>query len=240
MEKRPDVMMLKAQLPPDKYDEAMKQFTGLFVSNVGKLMDNKFMHPATSKSIPKIMDYQGAPDDQKSSMIDTVKTLTINQVEKAYKLNKAGGIQGKATWNADNTRYGLPTIANLSRPSYDDGQVDGKNPKGEPLYKRLSLAESSVIKENLFNMDTQWKDNGYTIGDTQLDHILELEGGGTNTKNNLMLISKVSDQLNQPFEDYIGAKYKAGTISRADAIKASVDYKINKSVTFQEIKNGKY
>jgi hypothetical protein len=173
-------------------------------------------------------------------MIDAVKNQTLASVEKAYHYNKGTGVAGKAVFDGQTSKAGIPSIANLSRVSSDDGKIIGKNPKGEPEYERFSVAESNKIKNDLFNQDTYWKDNGYNIGDTQLDHIIPIEAGGSMSMNNLMLISKMSDQLNQPFEDYLGSKYKAGTISRANAIKASVDYKINKSVSFTDIKNGKY
>ena len=53
IQKRPDVEIFKSQLTAAKYNEAMNQFTGLFISNVAKLMDNKYMKPATSTSITK-------------------------------------------------------------------------------------------------------------------------------------------------------------------------------------------
>lgn len=237
--KRVDVQMFQAQVTPAKFTEAMNQYTGLFVSNIAKLMTNQYTKPATATSVAKLQDYQGSPDAQKSKMIDMVKDQTIAAIEKAYHYNKAAPGSAK-TFEGNMTEYGSPTIANLSKASPDDGVIAGKNPKGEPEYQRFSLAVSSQIKTDLFNKDSYWKDNGYTEADTQLDHIVPIEAGGTMTKNNLMLISKYSDQLNQPFEDYLGARYKAGTISRANAIKASIDYKINKSVTFTDIKNGKY
>ncbi len=240
IEKRPDVMIFKSEVTPDKYNQAINQFTGLFVSNVEKLMNGQYIKPATTTTIAHKMDYQGATDEQKSAMIDTVKNQTISIIEKAYHYNKGQGTTGKAVFEGQTTKYGIPTIENLSRVSTDDGEIASKNIKGEPLYKRFSVAESSQIKSNLFNQDNYWKDNGYTEADTQLDHIVPIEAGGTMSKNNLMLISNVSDQLNQAFEDYIGAKYKAGTISRANAIKASVDYKINRNVSLDDIKNGKY
>lgn len=240
IETRPDVQIFKAEVTPAKYTEAMGQFKGTFVSNMAKLLDNKFLKPATSTSIARLMDYTNATDDQKSKMVDIVRNNTLNTILKAYHYNKGTGVTGKAIFEGQTTKYGNPTIENLSNKTSDDGTIEGKNPKGEPIYKRFPLSESGKIHNELYNQDPYWKDNGYTKDDTQLDHIVPIEAGGTMSKNNLMLISKLSDQLNQPFEDFLGAKYAAGTISRANAIKASIDYKINKSVTLNDIKNGKY
>jgi len=239
VEARPDVKIFKSQITPEKYDEAMKQFTSTFVANVAKLMDDQYRKPATNTSMAKILKYTQATDAQKSAMIDEVKNETLATVEKAYNYKK-GGVTGKAVFEGQTTTYGFPTKEVLSSASPDDGKVVGKNPKGEPYYERPAVAITDAIRDKLYDSDPYWKDNGYNKSDVQLDHIVPFEAGGNMNKNNMMLISKLSDQLNQPFEDYIGEKYKAGTISRADAIRASVDYKINKSVSLTDIKNGKY
>lgn len=137
------------------------------------------------------------------------------------------------------TNQSGPVASEILSGNYDDGQIEGKNPNGEPLYLRDSGLETSR-KAEMYKSDSYWKDNGYTLGDTQFDHIIPLEAGGTNTANNVMLIPKVADQANQPFEDYLGKLYKAGKISRADAGKASIDYKINKTVSLTDVQNGKY
>lgn len=238
--KRPDVQLFKAQVTPQKFTEAINQFTGEYVANVAKLMDNQYAKPSTSRSIGGIMDYKNATDAQKSQMIDKVKDLTLKNIETAYGYDKGQAVTGKATFEGHTSNYGIPSLELLSQPAPDDGTVKGKNPQGDPEYTRFPLAVSDKIRDQLYTQDSYWKDNGYTKNDVQLDHIVPIEAGGTMTKNNLMLTSKVTDQLNQKFEDFLGQKYSDGTISRADAIRASVDYKINRSVSLTDIEEGRY
>lgn len=149
---------------------------------------------------------------------------------------------GDATFEGHPTYYtgqSGPVASTILGENNDAGKIKGTNPNGEPIYARDAGLETSR-KAEMYKADPYWKDNGYTLGDTQFDHIVPLEAGGTNTANNVMLISKVADEANQNFEDYLGQQYKAGNISRADAAKASIDYKINKTVSLTDVENGKY
>lgn len=239
VEKRPDVTVFKAEVTPTIYDATINDFKTEFRSNVAQLMNGEYVKPATATKMATTLDYENATDAEKAKMIDTVKANTLKQALEANGYSKAGAT-GKASFEGQTSYYGNPSIESLSKNNNDDGEVKGKNPNGEPIYKRFSLAQSSKIKSELYNKDSYWKGNGYSESDTQLDHIVPIEAGGTMTKDNLMLISNVSDKLNQQFEDYLGAKYKQGTITRTEAIKASIDYKINKSVSLDDIKSGKY
>ena len=147
---------------------------------------------------------------------------------------KADTFEGHPTFGGD---HNPDTI--LSGKNSDDGQVKDHNPNNEPIYARDSAYEEEM-KKTLFNQDSYWKDNGYKLSDLQYDHIIPLEAGGTNTKNNVQLITKSADEANQAMEDYLGALYKDGKISRADAAKASIDYKINQTVSLTDVMNGKY
>lgn len=146
------------------------------------------------------------------------------------------GFEGHPTYFAGSSG---PDTDKILGGNSDDGTIKGHNPNNEPIYARDVQLEASR-KAEMFAQDPYWKQNGYTMQTTQFDHIIPLEAGGTNTANNTQLISQQSDEQNQPFEDWLGAQYKAGKISRADAAKASIDYKINKSVSFDDVKAGKY
>lgn len=240
IQKSPEMQILKAEVPPAKYQEALDQFTGAYVANIAKLLDGTYVHHSAT-TFPKTIDYKNLTDSEKATAFSTVKTDTLKTVLQAYGYNKsAATLTSKAEWNDVASKLGDPTTSNLSEAHPDDGAVEKKNPKGEPYYTRFPVSVSNPIRDQLYNGDPYWKDNGYTENDVQLDHIVPVEAGGTMTKDNLMLISKTADQLNQAFEDYVGEKYKDGTITRADAIRASIDYKIKKSVTMTDIKNGKY
>ena len=234
--KDPKATILQTLLTPAKYTEAINQFKIAYRINIGKLMNNQIIDP---KHPNKMLDYKSATDEQKIGMINTEKTTTLDAIMKAYGENPKAATTGKAVFEGNTSYAGKPTVANLTagNAAQDQGRT---NPKGEKYYTRLPLATTNAIRTSLYNSDPYWKDNGYTLADVQLDDVVPYEAGGGGTKDNLMLISKVSDQLNQKFEDFLGQKYAAGTISRANAIKASIDYKINKSITLTDVKNGKY
>lgn len=60
---------------------------------------------------------------------------------------------------------------------------------------------------------------------TQLDHIVPLEGGGTNEADNLSVITTIEDGINQPVEDFIGQEVKAGRMDLAQATEISIRFK---------------
>lgn len=135
--------------------------------------------------------------------------------------------------------YGSPDANSILAGNDDDGTIKGYNPDDEPIFARDVKLEAQRRVE-LYNKDPYWQANGYALSDLQFDHIIPLEAGGTNTGDNVMLITKKTDQENQAMEDYLGRLYSSGKISRADAATASMDYKINKSVTLTDIEKGKY
>ncbi len=237
IEKSPQAGIMKAGLEPAKYTQAINDFKTEFRANVQKLMSNEATNPKNNKAI----DYMSATDSEKAAMINTQKTATLSAIMKDYGVDSSSIANLKASaFEGHSSNYGNPNVENLMQSHSDDGTVKGTNPKGEPQYERFSLTQSEKIKKDLYNNDSYWKENGYSISDTQLDHIVPIEAGGTMTKDNLMLISQASDQANQRFEDYLGQKYRAGTISRSDAITASIDYKINKTITLKDVENGVY
>lgn len=159
-------------------------------------------------------------------------TLNLGQAESNPTIN-ASAFEGYMGYVGDSSKLG--------GTNPDDGDIKGTNPKGEPIYVRDAIKEDTA-KKQLLNADPYWAQHGYSMGTTQLDHIIPLEAGGTMSMNNMMLIPTQSDQNNQTFEDNIGKLYAAGAISRADAAQASIDYKINKKITptIQKIMSGTY
>ena len=236
--KSPQMTILQGVLPPAKYIEAVNQFKINYRINVGNLMNNKYLAPATATKIAKVMDYASMTDEQKVAAINTIKTNTLDAIGKVYNVDLKS-TTGKAVFEGNMSKAGDPSLTNLlaDNPALYKGQT---NPKGEKFYDRMPLADSNALRTKLYNSDPYWVNNGYTLADVQLDDILPHEAGGNGTVNNMMLISKFSDQANQPFELYMIEKYKTGTITRAQVAKASIDYKINKSVTLTDVKNGKY
>jgi DNA methylase len=97
----------------------------------------------------------------------------------------------------------------------DPGTVAGITPNGVTLYNRMS--NESAVKAEM--------EGGKIQPGTQLDHIVPLEGGGTNIIDNIQIISTQEDAINQPVEDFIGQHVKAGTMSLAQATEISVRFK---------------
>ncbi len=157
----------------------------------------------------------------------------------------ATNFEGFISYNGDVNK--LQALATTQNP--DDGSIDHYNPNGEPIYQRFqakdkgdayATEQENLAKQRLLSSDPHFAAMGYTMANTQLDHIVPIEAGGTMSQNNMMLISTQADQNNQLFEDYLGKLYAAGQISRADSVKASIDYKINQTITLQDVYNGKY
>ena len=153
----------------------------------------------------------------------------------------AQGGTGNATFEGHPT-YGkgsVPTLQNLLEVN-PTTTIKSTNPNGEPIYNRLPVSETDKIRQQLYNSDPYWKANGYTLSELQLDDILPVETGSGASINNFQLLTKSADDANNAMENYLGSQYKAGKISRADAAKASYDYKIAKTVSLTDIENGKY
>lgn len=197
-----------------------------------------FGTPAADKLISDSFPNTPEGDEEYTAYQSVKASLTLKTPPGTVGNNKDGTaiFEGHPTYYTGQTG---PVAEDILGGNPDDGKIAGKNPNGEPLYVRDSKLETSR-KAEMYKADPYWKDNGYALGDTQFDHIIPLEAGGTNTANNIQLISKVADEGNQNFEDYLGAQYKAGAISRADAAKASIDYKINKTVTLKDVEGGKF
>lgn len=239
IEKFPKTAVLKSVLTPDKYAEAINQFKINFRINVGDLMNNQYKSP-TGKKTGQIINYANATDAQKGAMINQVKTDTLNGIFTAYGQDPKMTVTGKNIFEGQTSPAGEPTLEMLQKTDPNDGTIRGYNPNNEPIYNRAPLSYTEPIRKELYASDSYWRDNGYSLSDVQLDHIVPVSAGGTNSKNNLELINNVSNQLNHPFELYVVEKYKNGTMTREEVIQASLDYKINKTVSLTDIKNGKY
>ena len=204
------------------YQEIMKLPADQRSKYYGSLITKKIVDNTVSEQIASLVKNGGISSNPKEGP----SSVSPNA--------KADTFEGHPTFGGD---HNPDTI--LSGKNSDDGQVKDHNPNNEPIYARDSAYEEEM-KKTLFNQDSYWKDNGYKLSDLQYDHIIPLEAGGTNTKNNVQLITKSADEANQAMEDYLGALYKDGKISRADAAKASIDYKINQTVSLTDVMNGKY
>lgn len=98
------------------------------------------------------------------------------------------------------------------------------------IVQRMSLADSEAEKTR------QEAAQGATSGTgLQLDHVIPLEGGGTNDVNNLNLITTQQDGgEQQKLEDFLGKSVKAGTISQAKVHEYAIRYKAGMGQTLSD------
>lgn len=201
-----------------------------------------------TKAIPetqKILDLLKAGKIDEAAKITgamTPEEYKIYKGSKAMILKAESGLANNnnndiATFEGHATYYGGskgPDAAEILNTHPDDGKIASYNPNGEPIYARDAGLEARRRAE-LIAQDPYW-----SVTASQYDHIVPIGAGGTNTANNVQLISKKADDGNQPFENFIVGLYRTGGISRANVIKASIDYKIKKTVSLDDIINGKY
>lgn len=239
-----EIQQLKADGKIDEANAITQAMTskeyGTYKAQLTKLEETKFIPQAQ-----KILDLLKSGKNTEANQLTSAMTPGEYKIYKGAKamilkaqsVNSTNNNNGLATFEGHSTYYGGSTGPDASKilgGNPDDGNISGYNPKGEPIYERDKALEASRRKE-LIKQDPYWN-----VTASQYDHIIPLEAGGTNTANNVMLISKYADEGNQAFEDYLGGLYKTGAISRADAAKASIDYKIKKTVSLNDIINGKY
>lgn len=111
-----------------------------------------------------------------------------------------------------NSVKGAPSdINNHSNP----GTVKTVTSNGVTLYNRMSneLAVKAAMS------------GGKIQPYTQLDHIVPLEGGGTNEIDNLTILTTIEDGINQPLEDFIGKEVKAGRMNLAQSTEIAIRFK---------------
>ncbi len=194
---------------------------------------NKILQLVRDGKVDEANKITGAMTPEEYKIYTGAKKMIL----KATSATPENNDNGIATFEGHTTYYKgakAPDISTITSGNPDDGQIKGYNPNGEPIYARDTKLEASRRKE-LIKQDPYW-----SVTQSQYDHIVPLESGGTNTASNIMLISTAADKGNQAFEDYLGGLYRTGKISRADAVKASIDYKINKTVSLDDVISGKY
>ena len=106
------------------------------------------------------------------------------------------------------------------------GQVIRKVENGTVIVRRMTLQESSAVKEA----------GGGNNPSMKLDHTIPLELGGTNEQNNLNLVPTATWASYTPVENYLGEAIRAGTIDTATAQKLIVNFKTG-IMTFDDVKN---
>lgn len=136
-----------------------------------------------------------------TSMANYEAKMGFSSQQKLYGASAGGG-----------ANKGIPSSAtNTTNP----GSVNFVSPNGVTLYNRMS--NESAVKAAL--------SGGKIQPNTQLDHIVALEGGGTNEVTNIQIIPTAMDNVNQPVEDFIGQQVKAGTMDLAQSTEISIRFK---------------
>lgn len=86
------------------------------------------------------------------------------------------------------------------------GQKIRRVDNGAIIVERMSFKDSEAVK----------KERGST-GSMKLDHTIPLELGGSNSKDNLKLVSEEEWKSYSPMENYLGKKLKEGVINKKEA-----------------------
>lgn len=86
------------------------------------------------------------------------------------------------------------------------GQVIRRVDNGAIIVERMSLADSEAVK----------KEDG-SVGNMRLDHTVPLELGGSNSKDNLNLVSNAEWASYTPVENFLGKNLKSGKIDKSTA-----------------------
>lgn len=130
-----------------------------------------------------------------------------------------------------NSKKGAPSdITNHTNP----GTVKGVTSNGVTLYNRMS--NESAVKAEMMG--------GKITPGFQLDHIVPLEGGGTNIIDNLSVITVAEDNINQPVEDFVGQQVRNGAMTLAQSTEINIRFKagLGQKLTppLMALYNGKY
>lgn len=108
------------------------------------------------------------------------------------------------------------------------GQKIRRIDNGTIIVERMSKDESQAVK-------TQEGGNNPTM---KLDHTIPLELGGSNSRDNLRLVSTEEWNSYTPIENFLGKKLRAGTITKAKAQELIKMFK-TKQISAQEVYNYK-
>lgn len=147
---------------------------------------------------------------QKGYAIRMPSATTMKNYEAKVGLSSTQKVFGASVGNG--TGQGIPSSStNTTNP----GSVEKVTPNGVTIYNRMS--NESQVKAEL--------SGGKIEPNTQLDHIVPLEGGGTNEVTNIQIIPQATDDANNAVENFIGQEVQAGRMDLAQATEIAIRYK---------------
>lgn len=103
---------------------------------------------------------------------------------------------------------------------------------GAVIVDRMSFQDSTAEKKSQSEADN------LPFTGMRLDHTVPLEIGGSNSKDNLKLVTEAEWASYTPIENYLGTQLKAGTITKSDAQDLIVKFKKG-TITAQDVYNFK-
>lgn len=103
---------------------------------------------------------------------------------------------------------------------------------GAVIVDRMNFQDSTAEKKS------QSEAGNLPFTGMRLDHTVPLEIGGSNSKDNLKLVTEAEWASYTPIENYLGTQLKAGTISKSDAQDLIVKFKKG-TITAQDVYNFK-
>ena len=75
------------------------------------------------------------------------------------------------------------------------------------------------------------------IENWKLEHITPVKAGGSTDEENLILVNNVTHDFYTPIDIAVGNAVKAGNLTRKEADKLMRDFKVEKTITAEEVIN---
>lgn len=229
------MLELKREVGQEKFDEINEDFNEKFISTLNELQ--------------KDPDYLSMSDDEKSKEISRWKSnlkkeaidgqkrkITVRKIEKARK--KAVKEREKAEEDIRETTFKneggfIGNLVTYARAIGTDpltafnriftGQKIRRLDNGAIIVERMSFEDSSAVRR------ARGADKS-----VRLDHTIPLQLGGSNSEDNLKLVSKKEWEAYTVKENELGRKIRKGEINKKQAQKEIKNFKENFAV-IQEV-----
>lgn len=191
---------------------------------------------AEQAMLPKVKEIQQLVKDGKTTEAQAQVDGFSDEEYRIYKLAKAKVASNDAALKAGGNKpeslvgdvvtyakaLGTDPVTAFNR--IFTGQKILRLDNGTIIVARMPLSESEAVK----------LERGATT-EMRLDHTIPLELGGSNSKDNLKLVSVDDWNSYTPVENYLGQQLRAGKLSKAQVQKLIQQFK-DKEITLDEIK----
>lgn len=224
---------MKMKLGAEKYAELQQQYSEILRNKLAALIENPEyqalsaedkidgVNSLDSKIIQKIMDDVGFkynPDwkPTKTQYIDSRSSLgLVSDYVKAFQADPSNA------WKALTTKETLGIVeGNLVELQRFYG-IEWDDKGGSQEYKENLMEQQGIPLSDLGN----WK----------LEHIVPVSAGGGTDKDNLYLATNEMHDFYTPIDIALGKAVKEEKITRKEAEKLAIDFKINQTITAEDL-----